>query len=317
MQTQLNNQEIFLLTRYTSPPYFLQLRDAWGAMVDHVERCLGEYMQRLPANYRSKPLPEQPDAVWGETVLPNFRDTYRRLCGAYIQLLNGDIGALGYAHGPMNDYKGQLEFWSDWMSAEDKATYERLLSKAMIFAGNIVATHNAQWMAGELSSKYDENAQGPLDLPGNLPHYRLNPSVRLSSDDPVLTPGIFVPDLLNSSPQFLSPANKNAPYAIVTVGAFPIMGENDAIVDEMDETEDKPCVWTLVEIDDTVSLMSPKSLIPQSSHRVHGGSSCPETGYYFTPAKANSRRRFNEGEKMPDFSTDYGACIWQWDSSQA
>ncbi len=51
--------------------------------------------------------------------------------------------------------------------------------------------------------------------------------------------------------------------------------------------------------------------------RVEGGKSCPQTGYWFTPAKANSRCHFKEGDIMPVYGgSDYGATIWQWSQEQ-
>ena len=50
--------------------------------------------------------------------------------------------------------------------------------------------------------------------------------------------------------------------------------------------------------------------------RCEAGQPCPREGWWFTPAKANSRRHFKPGELMPAFSTDYGATIWQWDEQQ-
>ena len=43
---------------------------------------------------------------------------------------------------------------------------------------------------------------------------------------------------------------------------------------------------------------------------------CPRTGFWFTPARAESRRHFNQGEPMPDVGGDYGVTIWQWDAQQ-
>ncbi|MFN3298058.1 MAG: hypothetical protein ACK42S_15365, partial [Caldimonas sp.] len=43
------------------------------------------------------------------------------------------------------------------------------------------------------------------------------------------------------------------------------------------------------------------------------GSPCPRTGWWFTPAKANSRRHFQAGQIMPDLHADWGLTIWQWD----
>ncbi len=43
---------------------------------------------------------------------------------------------------------------------------------------------------------------------------------------------------------------------------------------------------------------------------------CPTSGFWFTPARANSRRHFKQGEPMPDVAGDYGTTIWQWDDNQ-
>lgn len=50
--------------------------------------------------------------------------------------------------------------------------------------------------------------------------------------------------------------------------------------------------------------------------RCEANQPCPREGFWFTPAQANSRRFFKAGEVMPEIGTDYGATIWQWDSTQ-
>jgi hypothetical protein len=35
-----------------------------------------------------------------------------------------------------------------------------------------------------------------------------------------------------------------------------------------------------------------------------------------TPAKADSRRHFKQGDVMPELGAAYGATIWQWDVEQ-
>jgi hypothetical protein len=51
--------------------------------------------------------------------------------------------------------------------------------------------------------------------------------------------------------------------------------------------------------------------------RCEAGHPCPKTGYWWTPAKQNSRAYFQQGEVMPDFpDSSYGATIWQWDVTQ-
>lgn len=46
--------------------------------------------------------------------------------------------------------------------------------------------------------------------------------------------------------------------------------------------------------------------------RCEAGQPCPRDGEWDTPARANSRRRFKQGDVMPNIDSDYGQTIWQW-----
>ena len=50
--------------------------------------------------------------------------------------------------------------------------------------------------------------------------------------------------------------------------------------------------------------------------RCNADQRCPREGWWFSPAKSDSRRHFAQDEVMPAFSTNYGATIWQWDTQQ-
>lgn len=49
---------------------------------------------------------------------------------------------------------------------------------------------------------------------------------------------------------------------------------------------------------------------------IPAGQSCSRTGYWFTPARQNSRAHFEAGQTMPDVGGTWGATIWQWDEQQ-
>ncbi len=53
------------------------------------------------------------------------------------------------------------------------------------------------------------------------------------------------------------------------------------------------------------------------SLRCEAGQHCPKAGYWMTPAKAGSRRHFQQGDVMPAVASDYGSTIWQWDNDQS
>ena len=61
---------------------------------------------------------------------------------------------------------------------------------------------------------------------------------------------------------------------------------------------------------DSASSSNPSGL------RCQAGQPCPRTGWWVTPAKAGSRRRFEQGDTMPAIGGDYGTTIWQWDDRQ-
>src|SRR5690606_23507159 len=51
--------------------------------------------------------------------------------------------------------------------------------------------------------------------------------------------------------------------------------------------------------------------------RVPAGQPCPRSGYWFTPAKADSRHHFKSGDVFPDIpDTAYGTVLWQWAPDQ-
>lgn len=82
----------------------------------------------------------------------------------------------------------------------------------------------------------------------------------------------------------------------------------------------------LYDIDDSAvdHMVYPKDLVayarnfssPSNSTqtgRIESGQPCPKAGYWFTPAQANSRRAFKQGEIMPAFDgSRWGATLWYW-----
>jgi hypothetical protein len=316
MPTPVNQQEIYLLERYISLDYFAALRDTWAELVKHVESCLESFMQNLPATYRTRPLPEQPDVVWGHRVLPNFRNTLQNLNTGFILLSHGDVKGLNYAHGPRSDFKGQMDYWAGWMARADEDLYNVLLDKAVAMAHNIVMTEGAYWPPRSLSN-YCEDLE-PLNPPAQRPAYRIDKNVSVCTGEKTTLSGIYIPDVDNSCAEFLSSNYEQAPPAIVHVGfedlLHPITGEKSG---EQPLFEKRNCVWYFVERTAELAI-APQghALEVLQLHRVAAGETCPETGFYLTPARPESRRLFQQGEVMPAFETTYGTTIWQWDSNQ-
>lgn len=315
MTTPLDAQEIFLLERYVSLGYLETLRDTWSAMVEHLDACLNRFMLALPADYRSRPLQEQPDAVWGELVLPNFRDTLQSLNRACVLLRSGDLSGLSSCNGPLSDFKGQTEFWSGWMSRDDENRYGTLLNQAVLMAGNIQATEGAYWEPGELTSGYDSAARGPLDPPAAWPAYGLSDKVSVATNAPLTISGIYLPDVPNSCAQFLHERYSVAPPARVALSTGPVATDGDA--DSQQAFGDQPCTWTLVVRTNTAEPAARPKVVETPAARVAAGHACPRSGMWFTPARIGSQRYFEQGEMMPAVNSEFGHTIWQWYGDQS
>lgn len=243
---KLISQEIFLLERYTSAAYFNELRDTWAEMILHLEKCMENFVRDLPSGFFRWRPPDRPDLVWREHVVPNFCRTLESLNDGYSALLSGHVAGLGHAHGPLNDLKGQSDYWSGWMIRNDENVYGALLNKAVLMAGNIVTTSEAYWKPLALTLRYDEISRGPLNAPAHWPDYKLSPTVAVLSGATVSEPGVYVPDIDDSCAQFLSA--ETAPEAFVRIGERELFALDTGIKYGVDPVYSQQfCKWTLVE----------------------------------------------------------------------
>jgi hypothetical protein len=308
MSTPLIPQECYLLERYSSPEYFQRLCDAFAAMLNAAELALQEFMQNLPPNYRSRHLSQQPDVVWGERVLPNFRWTMDGLSSSNVLINAGDLSGLSFAGNVPSMFAG---LWRDhdidWMSQARQDEFSNYNGTAAQLGRNIASTSRQGWGRAHLSTDYDEDSRGLLDAPKSWPIYQLNSKVRLKTGDSVITQGLYLPE-----------ANKScAEFMIIDYKA----GEAKITDTSSEKAYDRcePTTWTLVErIADTGGGI-PGNTDPLRAGvriRVMGNRPCPNAGYYFTPAQSNSRRHFKQGDTMPSLGGDYGVTIWQWDADQ-
>lgn len=100
----------------------------------------------------------------------------------------------------------------------------------------------------------------------------------------------------------------------------------------MDHAEaERPCQWYFVEcVDDELehrdhhyrgspnerAYWDAKLRADVGGGRALGGQACPRSGYWHVPARAYSRRFFQQGQIMPMIFTDVGTAIWLWDEPQ-
>jgi hypothetical protein len=68
---------------------------------------------------------------------------------------------------------------------------------------------------------------------------------------------------------------------------------------------------------DTIEWTAPGTALDVAPKSAPAGTVCSRDGFWFTPAKVNSRRYFKRGEIMPVIEgASYGATVWQWDANQ-
>ncbi len=219
-------KEIYLLDRYSSIDYFRQLLNLWEIMLASLDNAM-----------RNSKAQDESQSVWHDHVLPNFRETGQALRVGLRLLEQGDLRGLQYCSGPINDFRGQKDFGPAWMTSGVLQEYRERVLLAAELAQNIFTTINSQWNPGDLSSS-DEGHQ----------YCRINPQITVASNNPVTTPGIYLPDVDNSCAEFLSGKYGIAPPAIIFVREevlfHPTTGApygKEKIFDEV------PCTWTLVE----------------------------------------------------------------------
>jgi len=84
----------------------------------------------------------------------------------------------------------------------------------------------------------------------------------------------------------------------------------------------RPTRWYFVEIvegefesvEEEIELSLPSQ--SPTNQRFRAGDKCQSAGYYFTPARLDSRRWFAHSEGFPAVDSSYGQTIWQWDARQ-
>lgn len=305
MATPLIPQEIYLLERYTSLEYFGKMRDAWRNMLDHTESLLSRFMNNLPADYRRRPQPEQPDIVWGEHVLVNFRATMQLLDDAYINLSHGDLEALGRSSGVTGDRRGQVDFWSGWMDevepgAEKK--YYELLGIANRYAKPIGITSNGLWSPGDLTKNYSAIIGEPINPPSTWPTYRLNLQVTVKSGDRVPQTGIYLPDVDHSFPTLLLKSDDDMAGEANEAAIEPPTGDSGYA----------PTIWTLVERTADTSNISSSTMAESEPLRAKAGEPCPKAGFWASQDINVTERSYKVGETMADLRSAYGLTVWQW-----
>ena len=297
-QFEIRPQEIYLLERYSSAEYFKELVDAFKTMLDAAERALDIFMSDLPYDYRDRHISEQPDVVWGEHVLPNFRSTMQSLNHGYKELLEGDLSALQYAGNVMTDFRSQrIDYWPDWMDEHNLNLFDQWQNKASQVSSNISATAFHDWPTTFLTTEYDAKYFGELNLPGTLPIYRLNPSIHIKTGETVPQNGIYLPQVADASAQLLLKGHAASETLVGLSKSGLQYGHKE------------PTDWMLVErIADEGGL---SEAINVDNLKRFAGQICTQSGFWWSPANQSKSRYIEQDEIFPEIeNNDWGETIW-------
>ncbi len=294
---KIRPQEIYLLERFSSAEYFKKLIDAFQNMLNAAEEALYIFMQDLPYNYRSRHISEQPDIVWGEHVLPNFRTTNQTLKMAYQQLLDGDLTALQYSANVNVCFRGQTaDYLADWMDEEHYKLFNDWQNEASLYASNISITSINHWNFGSLTFEYQIESRGKLDLPDSLPVYKIRSQITVKTGEEVLQDGIYIPAISDASAQLMF---KGYDAAEVKVGL-------DELGQQYKYKEDT--VWTLVE---RIADEGESSEAKKTRLKGYSGDICPESGNWWSPANQSQYHHFEKGEIFPKIEkNEWGETVW-------
>lgn len=198
----LSTQEVFLLERYSSVEYYESLVNSWDEMIDFVESLLKKFVLSLPNNYRDRTQSNQPDIVWGDRVIPNFKFTLEDLKDGLIAVRSGNILGLQKSANVISDLKGVSDFSTSWMNevqVDGEEIYYVLLHKTANFAKNINLA--VDWNSCVIYGALRNDLQNPVisyqhsvydwPLPDSFPEYRLNYGVQIKTGEPILQTGVY------------------------------------------------------------------------------------------------------------------------------
>lgn len=296
-------QEIYLLERYSSPEYFKKLLDAFQQMLDAAEMALEIFMQDLPYDYRDRHISQQPDVVWGEHVLPNFRSTLASLNLGYRQLLGGDLSALQYAGNVETDFRSQrIDYWPDWMDQESLALFDQWQMKASIYATNIYATSFAFWVSDFLTALYVDGSRGDLNLPLSLPIYRIRLDRIVNTGETVAQDGIYIPLISHASAQLMLEGTE-------VMEALVGLSDSGLQFKSRESTQ-----WALVErIADEGGT---NTVVETPNLKALAGQVCPKSGQWWSPTNQSQSRYFQQGEVFPGVENNaWSETIWYLEQS--
>ncbi|MEK8032528.1 hypothetical protein AACH06_17030 [Ideonella sp. DXS29W] len=309
--------------------------------LDHAQRLLQEAhdlfmraLSRAPNAADYAPVP-----VWGQAI----KDLLIQYPHARRMLAAGDYsGMIAFEGGLGRIPRGIAEGNISWMGLNANAfmeiidaaasiadTFWRAVTMSKMYGDSAYRSGSSQWRvdlprdmgipSNEILRYYEESVYKTIGRPKEIPEYVADRTKICRTGDLVPWTGVWVPGagmgtaalvFARQGLQVMQPAYEVA-----------LLSDDGEDIDEFQLNETQ---WHPVVQSGRLMPLPPAEEKADTDWNHAGGAArcealrpCPREGWWVTPAKADSRRRFQLGELMPEVGGDYGATIWQWDERQS
>ena len=321
---ELFPKEIYAIEQFLSYEYYYETVKLWEELIQYAEDLLDKYSAHLAPDHRAQHPSHQADYVWGTIVLPNFKATLHHLIDGLDDLKEGHLSILRRMSSIGNDLMAQnRDYPPDWMDKVEKGASALYIEKKKLLsirATNIEIVNSYYHLQRDYKELLDDKYLVGLSFPDVLPIYRLNPSIMVSTDEPIVHTGIYRSIEPYSACKFLMRekdvgAEEEQEWSTAPqVEAFESNPDNYTR-----ETYKYPiCIsttWILVE------RVSDENQLDNNSNHIKltkkGGEKAGHTGYWTTPAQPNTRAYFKKDEILPTLSqVDWGEVYWYFDGEE-
>lgn len=322
------NREAWFLYTVTSPEWFEQAAQACETFAHVFNGILTSHGAHGHGRFD----------YWAQKYL-DYAQRIRR-CAELVQTGDDYMPMLQVMSAAPSDYRGIIEQPLGWMSEADDNAWKSAFERMSMLCGLCKqALENIRWggdkwldrgqpsehpetrdrddgHVGDLTETFGLfQASGVLPTPEAYPIYTIDHTLTCKPGERCPRSGVWVPaqGLDNYSLAFAMAGRAMQPaFEIVAVGEHVVSEEFD-IRTYSPVTKARDTTW--------YAVFPLEQVAPDPDQRIRrnvpADQPCPETGYWFTPAKPDSRRKFQQGDIFPNHATAYGATLWQWSPDQS
>lgn len=346
MMSEIDRQKVFwLLKKFSSYTSWKALGDAYAEVSDAFWRALELSDEQDPVLVKGR-------SEWAKEIIDGKiafdkglpllkqgdRQVFRNSSRGFLKRASRELIFVQKVTGP--------DFVHDWMKNKDEVmgAVKKLVST---MSGQGVATERDEdepatlkrWsvlLVNHPTKNYPIHAPEDIATPKKLSLVPLPSDVVVTTGDEIPFDGIYEPEWSTADiggsnwlEKLKSTAGFDAPQA-VEKGCMNYLVSGAKAPLYKDEEYDKPMpvVWRLIWKDERyldgvipeeeADYLKPVEEVAPLQLRCEANQPCPKAGYWWTPAKENSRAYFKQGDLMPDFpNSTYGVTIWQWDANQS